>query len=215
MPTREIAYTKPFGVLRDRLQPCIGTRRRSQKNRRKVHAAHLAQILARLFDNHVGGQHAIHAGRRGIVGKLAQAIAQNRIQIAEDHQSRIRSRSANLARKPKNILQSRAARQCPFTCPLDDRAHRASGSLKGTPSSITSAPASIAASRNFACCVEAGIAGRQINNQARLVIETDRHINCARTSPKYLSLISPHDLGRSDEPKALLLCVRARLQSCR
>ena len=51
----------------------------------------------------------------------------------------------------------------------------ASGSLKGTPSSITSAPASMAAMRDFARGVERGVAGGQIDNQARFVIETDRH----------------------------------------
>ena len=45
---------------------------------RQAHAIHLGQIFAGLFDNHVGDQHAVGAGCGGIVGKAAEAVAQDR-----------------------------------------------------------------------------------------------------------------------------------------
>ena len=65
-------------------------------------------------------------------------------------------------------------RQSPFTCALDDgsigeRIAEGNAQLDHVGARIDRRKC------NFACCVEAGIAGRQINNQARLVIESDRH----------------------------------------
>ncbi len=121
MPIARDGVNKSLGVRGDRLKPLVGAGGRSQKNRRKPHPRQLGQILARLFHNHVGHQHAVGAGRRCIVGKPAQAVAQNRIEITEDHQAGCRPRRANLAGQLQHVLQPRAARHSPFPGTLDHR----------------------------------------------------------------------------------------------
>ena len=99
---------KTLGVRGDGLKALVGTGGRGKKNRRKVHAAHLGQVFAGLFDNHVGGQHAVDAGCSGIVGKFAQAVAQNRIEITEDDEAGGGARGANFARQGENIFEADA-----------------------------------------------------------------------------------------------------------
>ncbi len=69
-PHARNGVNKSFAVRRDGLKPLVGTGGRGQKNRRKLHALHLGQVLAGLFDNQVDHQHAVRAGRGRIVGKL-------------------------------------------------------------------------------------------------------------------------------------------------
>jgi len=73
-----------------------------------MNALHLGQVLARLFDNQVGHQHAVRASRSHIAGKLVQAIAQNRIEIGEDDQAGCGPCSANFAGQLDNILEPRS-----------------------------------------------------------------------------------------------------------
>ena len=55
---------------------------------------------------------SVHAGRRCVIGKLAQAIAKNRIQIAEDHQSRP-GRAARISPASPSTSLSRVPRPAP------------------------------------------------------------------------------------------------------
>ena len=59
-------------------------------------AFHFGQILAGFFHNHVSDQNTIRAGCGRIVGKSRKPVAQNRIEIGEDHETRIGPRGANL-----------------------------------------------------------------------------------------------------------------------
>ncbi len=73
----------------DSFEPLVGTGGRGEKHRRKTHAIHLGQVFAGLFDNHVGDQHAIGAGRGRVIGKACQTVAQNGIEIGKDDQARL------------------------------------------------------------------------------------------------------------------------------
>ncbi len=70
MPTREMAYTKPleyFAMASSRASGLVGAARKIGARSTR---SHLGQIFGGLFDDHVGGQHAIRAGCLGIIGKF-------------------------------------------------------------------------------------------------------------------------------------------------
>ena len=88
---------KTLGVRGDCLEALVGAGGRCKKDRRETHAIHFGEVLGGLFDNHVGGEHAVNAGGLGIVSEFAQAIAEDGIEIAEDDEAGIGTRGANFA----------------------------------------------------------------------------------------------------------------------
>ena len=116
----------------------------------------------------------------GIIGKARQPIAQNWIQISEDDQPGIWPCRANFAGNPRAHPPGCVPRATARSLARWITGPSASGSLNGTPSSITSAPASMAAIAMARVASSVGIARRQIHHQPRFVIEVEVAIGFLR-----------------------------------
>ena len=156
------------------LKPRVGTGGRGEKNRRQIHAAHFHKILGGFFHNHVGGQHPVCACGLRIVGKFLEAVAQNRIQIAENHQARRGSGSANLAGQDQHIFESRSVSQGALHGTLDDGAVGERIAERYAQFDHVCARVN-GRNSNLARGLERRVACGQIDHQTRLVIETNRH----------------------------------------
>ena len=65
------------GDIGDHFQAVIAAGRRGQKNRHQPVVVQLSQIFFRLFDDHVGDQHAVHTAMGGLVTKALQPQTQD------------------------------------------------------------------------------------------------------------------------------------------
>ena len=124
-------------------------------------------IIAGFFGRQIGCQHAVGARCCRGVGEFLQAHLQDRIEIAEEHQRHVACAVRSRADKIDHARERGPAAQRAFARALNRRAHRRRGSLNGTPSSITSAPASAAAKTIFSLAVERRIARGDIGDQAQ------------------------------------------------
>ena len=160
----------------DGLQPFVGTGGSGQKNRRQPHAGHLRQVLVRLFNDQISHQHAIHAEGGSFIGKFAQAVAQNRIQVAEDHQPRRGPLGANLPGQLEHVPEPRSTGQRTLHGALN---HRAIGQRVAEGyTQLDHIRARVdGRNRNGARGFKAWVARRQINHQSGFVIESYRHRN--------------------------------------
>jgi len=93
-----------------------------------------------LFRRQVDGQHTIHAGGGGGIGKRRIAHDLDRIQIAHQHHRRGGILRTELAHHGQHVGQAGVMDQCPLVRLGDHRAV-SHGIGNGTPSSMTSAPA--------------------------------------------------------------------------
>ena len=145
---------------------------------------HDRAIVARFFGRQVGRQHAIGAGRGSRFGEFLEAHLQDRIEIAEKNERHLAVR----AQAPDEIEHSRqrgAGAQRAFAGALN-RGPSATGSLNGTPSSITSAPASAAASTIFSLASSDGSpAVMYATRPSSPVLESSRNApRCVHAAPK-------------------------------
>ena len=173
MPVREIAYTNPRECLATAAQPLIGAGGSSQKHRREFVRLHRAQIIAGFFHWKIGHQRSIYASFSRCDAELLQPKLQNGIQVREDDKAGIGLPRICFATSstPAKLVPCCSARSLArwMTGPS------ATGSLNGTPSSITSAPASIAASATSREVSRLGIAAGDIGHQAGPLFESDCH----------------------------------------
>ena len=82
---------------------------------------HGVQVFCGLFHRQIGDQRAVHTSVGGSCAKFLQAKLQNRIEVREDNQPRLRLLS-DLLRYLENASQVGSMLQRPLACPLNDRA---------------------------------------------------------------------------------------------
>ena len=130
------------------------------------------EILAGLFDDHVGDEDAIDAGLFRGGAEIFQPEAKDGIVVGEDDEAG----AGVAAMRSPAARASTSCRRVPFFTARSlarwITGPSARGSLKGTPSSSTSAPASIAASGDVVGGLEVGIADGDVGNEAGFAGET-------------------------------------------
>ena len=164
----------PLRVLGNGLEALVGAGGRGKKNGREAGAAHLGEILLGFFDDHVDDEDAVGAGGLCIVGKAGEAEAEDGIEVSENNEAGGGAGGANVARDGENVSQTRAAGESALAGALDDgtiaeRVAERDAELDDVCARVNGGDGD-AAGR-----VERRIAGRQVRNQARFLMEDDRH----------------------------------------
>ena len=88
----------------DGLKPLVRAGGGGEKDGCKSYALHLGQIFSRLFDNQVSHQHPVDASGCGIIRKTGQAVAQDGIEVTENHEARAGTCRTKLGGQRQHIL---------------------------------------------------------------------------------------------------------------